>query len=175
MAWFNGERSVEEQLRGLTPALAHARSKTVADFGCAEGHIAARFAEAGASSVYACDMNAEFIVTAKKLHKDSRLCFFNEEITAVMKVELCRYDVVLALAILHKMHDVAAVAQFFAASTRELLVIRLPMGCKNGVVHSKHEPGAKCDILKLMPECGLYRTADRLGPRGERVWYFERL
>lgn len=179
--WFKlngvGERSLAEQMRGVGGALAECRGRTVLDFGCAEGLIAEAFARAGASSVFGIDYNAELIADAKTL-ESWNLHFQHADIRQVIKQErasgeIWQYDIVLALAVLHKLDDPVAAARFMAATTRSLMVVRLPKR-STGAFKTKNFPWAECDLNKVLPACGLHLEATAPGARGELVQYWRR-
>lgn len=186
--WFDiegvqqGDRTLAEQMRGLKPALAAAPGKTVADFGCAEGLIAFRFAEAGAASVWCCDCNEEVLATAEseraKLPPEigGKVAFelhnLNQLIRNAEAFPPPRYDIVLALAILHKLQYPGAGVRFMADSCNELCVIRLPGG-SSGILRSKHS-GMPCDVNRVMPARGFRLQRSEMGPRDERVQIWRR-
>jgi 2-polyprenyl-3-methyl-5-hydroxy-6-metoxy-1,4-benzoquinol methylase len=176
--WFDlpgqsGDRTIAEQLKGLEPALAEANGKTVADFGCAEGLIAMEFARAGAK-VRACDCNVEGIQIAKRLEPSLGVSFevCNVNVLVELGAMLWRSDIVLALAILHKLRDPVKATRFMAAAAGELLVIRHQGGSK-GIVRSKWSE-ASCDSRAVLEECGMRLEGECQGPRDELVHYWRR-
>lgn len=188
--WFDipgmqsGDRTLEEQMKGLEPALAACKGKDVLDLGCAEGLIAIEFARAGAASVYGCDCNIESIAAAQALvvrpetRPKSRIRFrvenINERITEELaSVDLWRYDIVLALAVLHKMHDPERATQYAGRATGERLVLRLPEG-SSGVIQSKWGKHPTCDTAAVLRAEGLEMEQQLKGPRGELVQHWVR-
>lgn len=174
--WFGGARTLAEQMLGLEPALAEARGKTVADFGTAEGAIAIEFAKAGAASVYACDYNEAMIEAAKvELVKTGSLPV-EFECADMMDMILAgvsaRYDIVLALSLLHKLTDPASGVRFCAESARSLIVVRLPAG-STGKIRGKHS-GLRADVPVILSSCGFRRERKEPGPRGEWVQFWRR-
>jgi hypothetical protein len=183
--WFaiegmqHGARSVEEQLQGLAPALAVASGKTVYDFGSAEGLIALEFVKFGAASVRGFDNNAVFLHAAHQVRarlpaaQQGRVRFEPCDLRETGAIrQLPARDLVLALAILHKLADPEASARAMAALARERLVVRLPLGSE-GVVQYKHGK-ARCDLRAVLPECGLTLEQTLPGPRGEWVQHWIR-
>jgi SAM-dependent methyltransferase len=177
--WFpiagrqTGDRTLAEQLRGLEPALAEAKAKTVADFGCAEGLIALEFARAGAT-VRACDCNLESIEIARNLQADMAVRFevCNLNVLVALGAAAWRSDIVLALAILHKLRDPVRATRFVADAAGELLVIRHQGGSK-GVIKSKWSERS-CDSAPVLQEHGLRLDRTLPGPRDELVQYWRR-
>jgi SAM-dependent methyltransferase len=170
----DGERSLEEQMLGLQPALDEASGKTILDLGCAEGNIALEFARAGARSVDGYDYNEPFIAIAQQ-QRDAggftRVKFRQADLTPMIAGgSIKRFDIVLALAILHKIPDLQAAIKFCAESTRSLLVIRLPHGSV-GSLRSKHSE-QRADLREMLPALGLVRERKEMGPRGEWVQYW---
>lgn len=180
--WFaipgvqDGPRTLAEQMTGLDAALAEASGKSVLDLGCAEGLIALEFAKAGAASVFGYDYNADLIEVARsELAKAGQLPvrFYQ----ANMSDMVCgaggpTWDIVLALAVLHKLLDPAAGVRFCAKLSRSLIVIRLPAG-STGKIRGKHS-GVDADVPVILAECGFKRERKEAGPRGEWVQYWRR-
>lgn len=184
--WFaipgkqDGARTLKQQLKGLAPALAAAAGKTVCDLGCAEGLIALEFAKAGARSVYACDYNAGMIETARALQPFASRASVRFEVKTLEQLiaeEIesdvdWRYDIVLALAILHKLRDPVRALAFLARVCGELAVIRLPKG-STGAFETKWY-GTRCDVNRELTAHGLALDQQLPGPDGEWVQYWRR-
>jgi SAM-dependent methyltransferase len=177
--WFvvpgqqSGDRTLAEQLRGLGVLLAEVKGKTVADFGCAEGLIALEVARAGAASVIACDYNAESIEIAKGLRGELPVEFSVQNVDALVDARARgAWDVVLALAILHKLNEPERAVRFMAEAARELLVVRW-QGGSDGWIRTKHR-GRTCDGAGVLAACGLRLERALPGPRDELVQYWRR-
>lgn len=172
-----GDRTLAEQMMGVEPALAEAKDKTVLDLGCAEGCIALEFAKAGAT-VLGWDYNADLIETARsELAKVGPLpvAFELARIErTLIDPERPQFDIVLALAVLHKLPDPQAGVRFCAETARELVVIRLPKG-STGFIRSKHHKHMGADIPEILHDYSftLEQTLD--GPRGELVMHWRRI
>lgn len=181
--WFvvderEGRRTLAEQMIGLDGALAECAGKTVCDYGCAEGLIAIEFAKAGAASVYGCDYNAPMIETARQLAAAGpkpHPRFEHVDLHDVMRGdsgEARGYDIVLALAIVHKLRDPAVGVEFIADSCRDLAVFRLPLGSV-GHIQGKHSR-QECDVPRVMRGRGFVLERSVPGPRKELVQYYRR-
>lgn len=184
--WFEipgvqeGDRSLHVQMLGVAELLPEARGKSVLDLGCAEGLISMEFAAAGASPVYGCDCNHRLLPTANQLKHSRGLDVqfervnLNDPIFAGSDIGPCkRYDIVLALAILHKLRQPQAAAEWAAGLTKSVLVIRLPRK-SIGVIASKHWPEITCDLREVLPKHGLRLTRETPGAHGELVQHWRR-
>lgn len=181
--WFvipgeqNGRRSLDEQMLGLHPALEEARGRTVFDMGCAEGAIALEFARAGAE-VYAVDYKQEMIDTAQRIARGQRgIAFARVDLRDAVRAALGagkwrRFDIVLALAVVHKLDDPKRGTEFVAESCNDLAIFRLPIG-STGIIRGKHSPNA-CDVNTVMAERGFRLEKTLTGPRDELVQYWRR-
>lgn len=162
---------------GLEQVLNEASGKTVLDLGCAEGLIAAEMAKAGAARVEACDNNDEFVRTAMQQEYEHRnLTVHWANLNDGMPAWAAGgYDIVLALAIIHKLRQPAERLAEAAKLARSLLVIRLPIHAVNGVFSAKHRPDQICDTVAVMTRCGFDLERMEPGPRGEQVQYWRRV
>lgn len=170
-----GDRTLEQQLIGLKPLFAEVRGKTVFDVGCAEGLIAIELAKAGASRVTGLEVR-EFAVRAANMgtrgHPAARLCkFFSGDANTHAPTE--QFDIVLMLAVLHKLKDPATSCARLAAAARELVVIRLPPATAPVVV-DKRSGNKQFDIDAVMRSAGFVFDQMTMGPFGEWVGYYRR-
>lgn len=129
VGWFGtpgrpGDRTLEQQLTGLTPLRALVRGKTVLDLGCAEGLISIQLAQEGALAVHGIEIVPGHVAVANKLRGDLPVTF--EVADANTYAPVRQYEVVIMLAILQKLRDPSAAAKRFAAAAREMVVLRLP-------------------------------------------------
>lgn len=170
--WFvipgvqEGARTLAEQMLGLEPAFAEIKGKTVLDLGCAEGLIMQEALKAGAALVHGVECNAELMIQDGLTVTIANLSL---GLPAGLRDQ---YDIVLLLAIVHKLRSPADRLREFAARATERVVIRLPLGSK-GRLHSKHSQ-EKCDCNVVMRECGLSLEQTLPGPRGELVQHWRR-
>lgn len=165
-------------MRGLEHALAEAVGKTVFDLGCAEGLIAFEFLRAGAT-VEALDCNGVLLAVAEELRaklpedEQARVTFRKADLRDVLAGGLtASFDIVMALAVVHKLPDPEVVLGYIARAAKSLVVIRLPGGSK-GVFSSKTW-GTSCDVNATMPKHGFQLERTEQGPRDELVMYWRR-
>jgi SAM-dependent methyltransferase len=170
MAWFDGERSLKEQMLGLEHALAEAKGRTVLDAGCAEGLIGIAFAKAGAT-VIAFDNNPDMIRSAERRGCGVR-GFRAQHGDLNVGLPGMDYDIVLALAVLHKAENVESATRRLANAARRLMVVRLQHGSV-GEVWAKHG-GTRCDLREMLPGMGFRLEIEEPGPREELVQYWRR-
>lgn len=179
--WFKipgvqeGERTLEEQLLGLEPLLDQVQGKTVLDIGCAEGLISRAVVERGAVKVRGLDCNVENIEAAQRLGLDPHRAFFavhNANEIGPDEEACLHSDIVLGLAIFHKLQRPAESLAAWSRFARELLVIRLPGGSE-GEFLAKHSK-ARCDVAEVLPPLGFILERTETGPRGELVQYWRR-
>jgi SAM-dependent methyltransferase len=171
-----GDRTLAEQMMGLAPALAFARGKTVLDLGCAEGLIAREFALAGASEVEGVELLPSHIEVGRVACKDApavRFVCAHLDDYAAARPDAPQFDVVLALGIIHKLHDPNVPLDFAARSARELLCFRAPAKSKDYVVKSKFTDRV-CNVPKRMRSHGFREGETIAGVRGEAVQYWWR-
>lgn len=175
--WFGGARSVAEQMMGLEAALAEAPGKSVLDLGCAEGAIAFAFARGKAGRVRAMDYNAAMVEQAQEEQDESGVSNISFECADlsdwIAAPRPAKFDIVLALAVLHKLSSPAAGAAFCADVCASLLVIRFPKG-SSGRIHSKQHPHNVADVPKILTRKGFVWERKEVGPRGEWVQYWRR-
>lgn len=168
----SGERSVEEQMLGLGPALEESKGKTVLDLGCAEGLIGREFIRAGAVSVLGLEHLESHIAVAKAQCAGLPMRFESCDLNVVAVPEKPEFDVVLALAVLHKLIEPDRGTRYCARMARSLVVVRLPIG-SSGVISGKHSK-IKGDVREVMGAEGFLLERTEQGPRKELVQYWRR-
>jgi SAM-dependent methyltransferase len=179
--WFaipgvqSGDRTLDEQIKGLEPMLADVKGRSVLDLGCAEGLISQVVLAHGAARLVGLDYNAGFVARAQQLVTDARAKFGVHDLNAVAPhfYMSCHADVVLALAVIHKLKQPAESLKRWASLALHRFVIRLPTGSA-GEFGSKYEPKARCDTRVILPDLGFVLEHDLEGPRGERVQHWLR-
>jgi len=168
--WFGGTRTVEEQMQGIAPALAEARGKSVLDLGCAEGAIALRFVTSGAARVVGVECNEASVTQARQY------CGVNVRIEHgnlnTMTLPAGPWDIVLALAIIHKLRQPAKLISDISETHAPLVVVRLPDG-STGRFLTKHY-ATPCDLNAEFIRHGYTMGSQVPGPRNELVQYWRR-
>ena len=182
--WFKeaggdlGDVHLAEQMLGLEKALDIAKDKSVLDLGCAEGLISREFLKAGAKSVTGIDIMQTYVAIAIKLCKDfANAKFIRSDLNAYSKSSSRKkYDVVLALAIIHKAKKPADFLKLAIDSCNSsgVIVIRYPIRQSDGIIKSKHCNNT-CDVIKTMADNGFVSKGKLVGPRGEVVEYWARI
>jgi 2-polyprenyl-3-methyl-5-hydroxy-6-metoxy-1,4-benzoquinol methylase len=129
-----GDRRLEDQLKGLE----HIRFKdqSVLDLGCAEGLIARHALEQGAALVHGLDIVPVQVLEAQRQCAGLRAMFLRRDLNVFAPDDewmlLRRYDVVLMLAILHKLQRPLELLRAVLTLRPNLCVVRLPPG--DGVI-----------------------------------------
>jgi SAM-dependent methyltransferase len=128
--WFStpgrpGDRTLEDQKKGLEPLYGMLFGSTVLDIGCAEGLLAMDFAAHHANQVHGVEIVAEHVEVARRLNPHGNRCTFQvADANAFQPV--MQYDIVTMLAILHKLKNPTAACARFADAATKMCVIRLP-------------------------------------------------
>lgn len=170
----NGDRSIEEQMLGLNLALFEAKGKTVFDIGCAEGAIALAFLDAGASAVRAVDIHAPHLQVARALGKGrERIVFQQADLRELAEsAKPPRYDIVLALGVIHKLWEPWLGGAFVLRSCKGLLCLRPPGGVVDGVIHSKGRPRNQFNFHEMAKQHGFILERVEPSARDEIVEYW---
>ena len=177
LGWFHtkkrpGDRAFEQQLTGLDHLIANVKGKSVLDVGCAEGLISHHLVDVGAIAAHGVEIVSGHVEVANKLRKD-RACNF-EVGDANEWVPRRQYDIVIMLAILHKLRDPAAACMRFAEVAREMVVIRLPP--YGSTIRDERSGMEPFDIHAVMEDAGFYlRLSGPIGPFDEWMGYYERV
>lgn len=175
--WFivngrDGDRTLDQQLKGLEPLFAEVPGKTVIDAGCAEGLISMELAKAGATTCYGIEVVPGHVEMAEELAGELPCRFIVADLNTYNVAVLPQADVVLMLAILHKLRDPSRVCLALAKLARELAVVRLPPSGPTIVdARSQHVPH---DIVAVMSNAGMGLDEITEGPFGEWTGYFRR-
>jgi len=180
--WFSipgvrpGDRTLKEQMMGLQPALDECAGKTVLDLGCAEGMIGREFARAGASEVVGIELLSSHLAVAKVQCRDfpqmKFICAHLGDYIQTLET-IPQYDIVLALGIIHKLHDPVVPMRFAAQSARDLLIFRAPAKKYDGLIKSKFTD-AKCNVPEIMASEGFVEEKLIPGVRGEAAQHWRR-
>jgi SAM-dependent methyltransferase len=175
----DGDRTLEEQMKGLDQALAAAKGKRVLDLGCAEALIAREFAIAGAAEVVGIELLESHLQVARKVCKGLSVTFICAHLGDHIRrnPEPEQFDVVLCLGIIHKLQDPAVPLVWAAKAAKEMLCFRAPAKTerwgKDYLVKSKF--GDKTvNVPKTMRDAGFVDEGTVAGVRGEGVQYWRR-
>lgn len=122
--WFSvpgkpGHRTVEQQLTGLEPLWRELKNCKVLDVGAAEGYISLRAVEAGAELVDGIEIRASAVARCKAMGLSVLQADANTWEPPI------KYDVVLLLAVLHKLRHPYATFRRYLAACDDLCVVRL--------------------------------------------------
>ena len=177
--WFHtpdrpGDRTLIQQLTGLDPLLERVKGRTVLDVGCAEGLISMRLAYHGADYVWGIDIVPEHVKVAREIRLAGlHDCSFSVEDANTYK-PMRDYDIVLMLAVLHKLRDPTAACRRLAAAARELVVIRLPPKHAPKIVDER-SGNVPHDIGATMHREGFVLAEVTTGHLDEWCGFFERM
>jgi 2-polyprenyl-3-methyl-5-hydroxy-6-metoxy-1,4-benzoquinol methylase len=172
--WFHtegrlGDRMLKTQLIGLGPLFDEIAGKSVLDVGCAEGLISLELVKRGARMVDGVEIVAGHIEIANGLAVESTT-FHVADANVYEPVQA--YDVVLFLALLHKLKNPTEAAKRICAWCLDLCVVRLP---PSGPViiddRSEREPH---DIAAALLASGFVLEKTTEGPYREWMGYFRR-
>lgn len=174
LGWFRykghpGDRTLEEQMTGLDSLIAEVPGKTVLDIGCAEGLISLALADAGAARVHGIDVIPRNIRDAKLLRGDRPVTF---DISDANEYVPEPHDIVLLLAVLHKLRHPASACRRLANAAKSLCVMRIgKAGLHFTDVRSNFVPQ---DIGAVMSELGFTLYLETKGPHGDPTYFFRR-
>jgi 2-polyprenyl-3-methyl-5-hydroxy-6-metoxy-1,4-benzoquinol methylase len=174
--WFDidgrpGDRTVQQQIRGLDSLWPELPGKTVLDVGCAEGLISFEAARAGAVAVHGVEIVRAHIAVAQRLRGTLPCTFTVANADDYKPVE--QYDVVLLLAVLHKLQNPYTAACKFAAACKDLAVIRLPPQ-KDSIIRDWRTKFQPFDIGEAMTVSGFSLHMVTEGPNDEWTGFFRR-
>lgn len=184
--WFiipgvqDGDRTVEEQVEALKPAIAESSGKTVLDIGCAEGLAGREFALAGARCVFGIDSVDGHIEIARQmcagLPMEFAVAKLGKDPMPVSPFGNEQFDIVLALGVSHKLRHPEIGINIAAQSSAGLVLLRRGLRQTGGVISSKHYPENTCDTYALMREHGfeMEKVVDGPPPHCEAVEYWRR-
>lgn len=179
--WFSfngsrGDRTLEMQRMGLGMLEEAVEGMSVLDLGCAEGVLIDQYLRWGATHVHGVEIVPEAVEDARHvlegwIESGSAHVFHGSvaNLDAVSGLH-DRYDIVTALAVLHKVErpDLAALAAARRANT--LLVIRNPPEHKH-VIATERQRGWRYDLRATLASSHFLGHVD-YGWNGEWVGYF---
>lgn len=166
------ERTLAGQLIGLELLAARCRGRSVLDLGCAEGAIGKWLLEQGAARYHGMEVHPDRVAAARRLLPGCVIdCrdLNNLAPPPTPDGKLHSFDIVLALAIAHKLRDPAAFLRAAAARCRELMVLRLP----GPVINDRRSNFVMCDPVAVLAR-GFRPIQFPKGDREEWMVYLER-
>lgn len=178
--WFkglgrDGDRTLDEQMIGLERLFAEVPGKTVIDAGCAEGLITLEVAKAGAASCVGVEIVERFVDIAVRLAAEQGLpCkFVAANLNDFDVSSLDPADIVLMLAIAHKLKDPSRAVGELADLARELCVVRMPPAGPRIV--DPRSGNVPHDVTEVMVAKGFALEAVVAGPLKEWTGYYRRV
>lgn len=174
--WFHtknrlGDRSIAQQMEGLDWLLQNVAGKSVLDVGCAEGLISIALAQSGAGACHGIEIVQGHVDVGNKLRKGLP-CLFEQGDANDYKPKRT-YDIVILLAVLHKLRNPTESLFRLVEAARETVVIRLPpYGSTIVDERSGFEPH---DIDMAMVKAAFTRVHDARGPINEWVGVYRRV
>lgn len=180
-SWFKcgtapGLRELKEQLIGLLEIKSDVSRASVLDLGCAEGLVGKYMIDTwGADLVHGIEIEPDRVEVAQRLCAGYINAFFMvgnlEDTAAVDKKLLPQYDVVLALAIVHKLKDPIAAIRWVGTKAKRLLVIRMPTA--SAAFRDPRSGMVKVSPIKTLSADFDLQT-EVMGPRNELTLIFQR-
>lgn len=175
--WFTtkgrlGDRTLDQQLKGLDGLFAGCKGKSVLDVGCAEGLISIELAKRGALAVHGVEIVRGHLEVANKLRGALPVTFEAADVNVWRPKR--KYDIVIALALLHKLRNPTEGCAALADAAREMVVLRLPPLHAPTIIdpRSDNEPHHIGDV---MGKRGFRLTHTDFGEYREWVGYYERV
>ena len=175
--WFHtparrGDRTLTQQMQGLEPLLPELYGSTVLDLGCAEGLISIECAKRGAKKVKGVEIVQGHVAMANSLHENLPCKFVCADVSAWEPDKL--YDIVLMLAILHKLPDPSSACATLARVARSLCVIRFPSSSVGQIIVDERSGNVPHDIGDVMDAIGFRVERETDGPFGEKTIFYRR-
>lgn len=176
----DGDRDLSQQLLGLDTMLAQVSDKTVLDIGCAEALISRECARRGAHSVMGLEVvEANAAEGARQcaglpvtvLHRNVE--HFVDDFWNLAEAGALRFDLVLALAVLHKLKQPERAIQFIGRVCDERAVIRTAERTP-GYVQDVRSKDRRIELVAPLAALGLHLVHHEPGPFNEWTGYFER-
>lgn len=177
--WFSisdrpGDRTFSQQVEGLDPMFGEVHGKAVLDVGCAEGLIALHCATVGARRVDGIEIVPGHIEIALRLREEYEryeCSFFVADANEYSPAR--KYDIVLMLAVLHKLREPAKACERIAMQCTDLCVIRLGPDALERIVDERSNKVTQ-QIGEVMRGIGFEMERMTRGPFDEATFYYRR-
>jgi len=175
--WFHfdgreGDRTLDQQMQGLGLLMRNVRNATVLDVGCAEGLITIEMAKAGAIALHGIEIRPQAVLNANTLRGDLPITFEEADVNTWRPQR--RYDVVVMLAILHKLKSPREVLGSMLANCSDFAVLRLPPRADNPAVHDERSGNKTIDLAPVFRTHGFKQLHWTLGYLGEWIGFYRR-
>lgn len=184
--WFringiqDGDRTLDDQVKGLESLFDRIADKRVLDLGAAEGLIAAECVRRGAREVYAWEGVADAVRIGRELFGPLPIDFRKIDLNATNVVADALaglqhgYDVVLMLGILHKLQNPLGLVELVFDHYRpELAVVRTPKRTP-GYVSDARTNFRRFDVDEAIRGYGYRHIQTSTGHEAEWCGYYER-
>jgi trans-aconitate methyltransferase len=175
--WFTtdgrpGDRTLQDQLKGLDLLFAECAGKTILDAGSAEGLISIELAKRGAAvAVHGVEIVPAHVAVGNRLKGPLPVTLEVGDLNSWAPRR--SYDIVIALAILQKVRDPSALAKRLADAARDTVVLRLPPAEAPDVVDER-SGFVRHRIADVLEHCGFELSSTAEGHLSEWVGYFRR-
>lgn len=176
--WFHfegrgGDRTLDQQMQGLSLLMRNVKNATVLDVGCAEGLITIEMAKAGAIALHGIEIRRQAVLDANDLRGDLPVTF--EMGDANTWTPARHYDVLVLLAILHKLKQPKeTLNRLLHYGSPDLIVIRLPPHSENPVVHDARSGNKKIDLWPVLNKHGYKTLHVTAGYLNEWIGYYRK-
>lgn len=175
--WFHvgndaGDRSLDQQLVGLARLFDVCKGRSVLDLGCAEGLISMELVKAGATAAHGIEVVPEHVTLGRKLVGDLPVTLECADLNTWRPK--ASYDIVIALALLHKLKDPSAGCAAFCEAAKDLMVIRTPPKVDPWVIVDQRSGRKPHDIGKVLAGNGFKLKLQVEGTFGEVIGYWGR-
>lgn len=176
--WFHfegrgGHRTLDQQMQGLSLLMRSVKNATVLDAGCAEGLITMEMAAAGATALHGVEIRRQAVDEANALRGDLPITFEVGDLNVWMPTR--HYDVLVMLAILHKLKDPKVVLnRLLDRASPDLIVMRLPPHSENPCVLDARSGNKKIDLWSTINKMGYKLLHITPGYLNEWIGYYRR-
>lgn len=169
--WRDGDRTLEQQIEGLNGL--DLTGKSILELGAAEGLMSRWFVDVcGAASVHGVEIIEGHVELGRKWCKKRpiKLTVANCDTWRPKQA----YDVVVALALLHKLQDPLACLGAMAEATKHMVVVRLPSACEPWVITDARTEFKPWDVDRCLRQNGFELVNSTMGPFNEPTGFWRR-
>lgn len=167
-----GDRTIDQQMQGLMLLQQSVAGKTVLDVGCAEGLIDIELVKAGAIAVHGVEIRPQAVSIANELRGDLPITFEQGDMNSWRPKR--EYNVLVMLAILHKLKHPDLVLHDLLRHCTDLVVLRLPPRHDNPTVRDARSGGKPIHLQRVLLGAGFDFVHATLGYLDEWVGYYRR-